>query len=256
MNNETSTNLNIVLGQLEDELRSIKSAQKQADGVVSASNELCTKLERVIAETRQLVEESNIQTREATELLTNEVNRMSTHSEAINKAAADGAEAITKRASDAQASLERISNDIIEKTSDQMTKFTEQETVRLNKGIKEAKVKLDAIAESAKAAASDVKASGDTLIEANETCRSEIKRQNEQTRALLEDAQKHLGDIDMTIASLKKIDIESLVEEVKDLKVVEANNVASLKSRLQTTIGVVGVSIVLCIAILAKLFVG
>ena len=56
MNNESKSNLNVILGQLEDELRVIKSAREQADGVVSANSELSAKLERVVVETRDLIE--------------------------------------------------------------------------------------------------------------------------------------------------------------------------------------------------------
>ena len=60
MSNEGNSNLNMILGQLEDELRAIKSAREQADGIVSANSELSSKLERVVVETRALVEKSNV----------------------------------------------------------------------------------------------------------------------------------------------------------------------------------------------------
>ena len=63
MNNESKSSLNVILAQLEDELRAIKSAREQADGVVSANSELSAKLERVVVETRDLIEKSNDQTR-------------------------------------------------------------------------------------------------------------------------------------------------------------------------------------------------
>lgn len=303
MSNETGSNLNVILGQLEDELRAIKSAREQADGVVSANSELCVRLERVVAEMRGLVEESNNRTRAATESLANEVGRLSEQSEAIKKAAADSADAIAKQASDAQvalegaadsiantlsaeterltsqlrtveessakisaivqkqaadgqATLEKAANDAIGKMSDQISGLADQAISSLSEGIGERRNGLDAVAESTKVAASDIKASGEALLEANEAAKSESKRQNGETRALLEDAQKHLADIDASIATLKEIDVDSLAEEVRELKAIEADNAASLKSKLMTVTVMAGASIVLCIAVLAKLFIG
>ena len=127
---------------------------------------------------------------------------------------------------------------------------------RLSKGIEEARSELGTVAESTKAAASDINASGEALLEANEAAKSENKLQNEETRALLKDAQKHLTDIDANIATLKKIDVDSIAKEVRELKTIEANNAASLKSKLTTVTVMSGASIVLCIAVLMKLFIG
>jgi len=254
MSNEGNSNLNVILGQLEDELRAIKSAREQADGVVSANSELSSKLERVVIETRALVEKSNDQTRAAAESLAGEVERFSEQSEAIKKAAADGAEAIMKQAADAQAVLEQASGDAVGKVSDQISGFAGQAMSELREGISETKSQLDVAAESMKTA--DIKASSDALLKANESSTSENKRQNEETRALLDDAQKHLTEIDASVATLKEIDVNLLAEEIRELKTAESNNMASLKSKLMTVTVMAGVSIVLCIAALAKLFVG
>ena len=126
----------------------------------------------------------------------------------------------------------------------------------MREGISETKSQLDVAAESMKTAASDIKASSDALLKANESSTSENKRQNEETRALLDDAQKHLTEIDASVATLKEIDVNLLAEEIRELKTAESNNMASLKSKLMTVTVMAGVSIVLCIAALAKLFVG
>lgn len=303
MSNVTDSNLNVILGQLEDELRAIKSAREQADGVVSANSELSARLERVVAETRGLVEESNDRTRAATESLANEVDRLSEQSQAIKKAAADSADAITRQASDAQATLkgtadsiastlsaetkrlasqlqtveessaeisaivqkqaadgqaalEQAANDAIGKMSDQMSELADQAISTLSEGIGEARGELCTVAESTKAVVSDIKASGEALLEANEAAKSENLRQNEETRALLEDAQKHLADIDVSIATLKAVDVDALTEEIRGLRTEEADNVTNLKSQLNKLMIVAGSSAVLCLIILIKLFIG
>lgn len=303
MNNESKSNLNVILGQLEDELRAIKSAREQADGVVSANSELSAKLERVVVETRDLIEKSNDQTRTAAESLAGEVDRMSEQTDAIKKAAADGSEAIAKQAadaqamltgtagsvveslsveakritehlqaieesssgiaatiqtqaSDAQAALGRAASDAVERASAQMSGLVEQAMSSLNGGIDKVRGEMDTAAESVRAAATDIGERSDALLEANETFASENKRQNEETRALLDGAQKHLDEIDANIATLKEIDVSTLAEEIGELKSIEADNAASLKSKLTTVTVMSGASIVLCIAILAKLLIG
>lgn len=303
MNNESKSNLNVILGQLEDELRAIKSAREQADGVVSANSELSAKLERVVVETRDLIEKSNDQTRTAAESLAGEVDRMSEQTDAIKKAAADGSEAIAKQAadaqamltgtagsvveslsveakritehlraieesssgiaatiqtqaSDAQAALGQAASDAVERASAQMSGLVEQAMSSLNGGIDKVRGEMDTAAESVRAAATDIGERSDALLEANETFASENKRQNEETRALLDGAQKHLDEIDANIATLKEIDVSTLAEEIGELKSIEADNAASLKSKLTTVTVMSGASIVLCIAILAKLLIG
>lgn len=303
MNNESKSNLNVILGQLEDELRAIKSAREQADGVVSANSELSAKLERVVVETRDLIEKSNDQTRTAAESLAGEVDRMSEQTDAIKKAAADGSEAIAKQAadaqamltgtagsvveslsveakritehlqaieesssgiavtiqtqaSDAQAALGQAASDAVERASAQMSGLVEQAMSSLNGGIDKARGEMDTAAELVRAAAKDIGERSDALLEANETFASENKRQNEETRALLDGAQKHLDEIDANIATLKEIDVSTLAEEIGELKSIEADNAASLKSKLMTVTVMSSASIVLCIAILAKLLIG
>ena len=303
MNNEGNSNLNVILAQLEDELRAIKSAQDQADGVVSANSELSAKLERVVIETRGLIEKSNDQTRAAAEALAGEVGRLSEQTDAIKRAAGEGSEAIVKQAadaqaaltetansaaetlaagakrltehlqameesssgivatmqaqaSDAQAALGQAANDAVEKSSAQMSGLVEQAMSSLNEGIAEARGEISAAAESAKAAAAEIGANSNSLLEANEASASENRRNNEETRALLEGAQRHLDEIDANIATLKEIDVSTLAEEVRELKTIETNNAAMLKSKLMTATAMAGASIVLCIAVLVKLFVG
>lgn len=303
MNNEGNSNLNVILGQLEDELRAIKSARDQADGVVSANSELSAKLERVVIETRGLIEKSNDQTRAAAEALAGEVGRLSEQTDAIKQAAAEGSEAIMKQAADAQAALTetansaaetlsagakrltehlhameesssgiaatmqaqasdaqtalgKAANDAVEESRAQMSGLVEQAMSSLNEGIAEARGEISAAAESAKAAAAEIGANSNALLEANEASASENRRNNEETRALLEGAQRHLDEIDANIATLKEIDVSTLAEEVRDLKTIETNNAAMLKSKLTTATAMAGASIVLCIAVLVKLFVG
>lgn len=303
MSNEGNSNLNVILGQLEDELRAIKSARDQADGVISANSELSSKLERVVIETRGLIEKSNDQTRAAADSLAGEVGRLSEQTDAIKRAAAEGSEAIVKQAadaqaaltetansaaetlaagakrltehlhameesssgivatmqaqaSDAQAALGKAANDAVEQSRAQMSGLVEQAMSSLNEGIAEARGEISAAAESAKAAAAEIGANSNALLEANEASASENRRNNEETRALLEGAQRHLDEIDANIATLKEIDVSTLAEEVRELKTIETNNATMLKSKLMTATAMAGASIVLCIAVLVKLFVG
>lgn len=302
MSNEDNSNLNVILGQLEDELRAIKSAREQADDIVSANSELSSKLERVIVETRKLIKESNAQTLEAVRALSGEVGRISEQTDAIKKAATDSTEAITKQASaaqatldkaassvantlsaetegimdrlrameessrdiasviqkqasDAQASLDQTADKAVSKASSQISKYTEHAISSLNEAIDKAKSEIVTASESLKTATSNVKAGSDALLEANEFAATENKHQNEETRALLNEAQSHLADIDASIATLKGIDIDSLVEEIKGLKTIETNNTTTLKSKLMIVTILASASVVICLATLVKLLV-
>lgn len=303
MCNEGNSNLNVILGQLEDELRAIKSARELADGVVSANSELSTKLERVVVGTKDLIEKTNDQTRAAAEALTDEIDRISEQTDAIKKVASESSEAIMRQsgdaqatltkttssvaetlsveakrltehlqameesssriaaviqaqASDAQAALGQTADDVVERTSIQMSGFIEIAMSRMNEEIDESRASMSASVESVKAAAMEIDSNSNALLEANEASASENKHQNAETRAILEMAQTHLDKIESSIATLKKIDINTLIEEVRALKAIETSNAAFLKSKLITVTAMAGASIVLCIVVLAKLFIG
>lgn len=303
MSNESNSSLNIILGQLEDELRAIKSARDQADSVVSANSELSAKLERVVIETKGLIEKSNDQTRVATESLSGEVSRMSEQAEAIKDTAIAGTEAIKKQAteaqvaleetagtiastlsieverltdhlrvmeesstgiasaiqkqaSDAQSAIERAANNAVGKASSKMSGLAEQAMSKLNDGIANAKDDINTASESAKAAASDIKANSDALLQANNAASSANQRQSEEIKMLLGETRGHLADIDASIATLKEIDVSALEKEIRELKTIEASNTENLKSKLTTVTIIASASVAACLATLVKLLLG
>ena len=303
MSSKTESNLNIILGQLEDELRAIKSARMQTDDVISASSELATTLERVIAETRTLVNDSNNQTRAAADSLTSEVNRLTEQSKRIERLATDGTDAIAKQAADARTSLQdtadsiagslsdeaermtqelqamqeasaqipslvqkqaedaqsalnKATDEAVDALSDQTSRIADETITSIGRNVDKASEQLYAAVKPAEEAAASIQANGKALLEANEIAKTQNKRQNTETRALLEETQKHLAGVDAAIATLKEIDVDSLAKEIRELKTIESNNTATLKSRLTIATVMAGACIVLCIAVLARLIIG
>ena len=255
MSNESNTNLNVVLGQLEDELRQMKTAKDQVDGMISSNSELAANLERLISSTRELMEESGSRTREASEILSKEAGRLSEKSDTIEKAATEGTEAIRKQASEAQIALEQTADSVVEKTSSAVSELAERAIASINTELDKTKVEADEAIASLDKAASDAKEGRDALLEAHESFAGECKRQNTEMKSLLDQAQKHIADIDTRIATLKEIDVEVLAKELRDLKDVEASNAADLKRQLKSIGIMVGACIVVCLIALAKLFI-
>ena len=315
-----SDELNVVLGQLEDELRQIKSAKDQVESALSTNAELSASLERLIASSKELVEESNGQTRSAVDALSKEVTELSELSKAIEQASSDGAEviriqasnaqstleetagsaiakiaseteaskegliatiatlsdqaqrmeqhsqvlekessqtvdAIRKQASDAQSALEAAASSALERSSAEIAGYTEQAVENLNNGLNEARSDIGKAAESLNEAKLGIDDSRDTLLKAHDEAMSNNRQQSSETRALLEEAQRHLVDIDARIATLKDIDIDSLVKELKELKDVEAADTAALKKQLTSITFMVGACIVICLIALVKSFI-
>ena len=320
MGNESNAKLNVVLGALEDELRQIKSAKEQVGIAVSANSELSANLDRLIGSSKELVRESNDQTRNAVEALSKEVaglsarakeiesaascgaetirdqaaiaqaaleetanravgtmaseaeasqdkaaaaidalreqaERMEKRTEAAEAASAETAEAGKHQASDAQAMLEKTAGSAIERVSLKIAEFTKEGITSVGNDLQEAKSDMERAIESLDASTSSVGEARDELVEAHEKALSENQRQSAETRALLEETQRRLIEIDARIETLKDIDIDSLVSELKELKDIEASNTAALKKQLTSVTVMVAACIVICLAALAKLLI-
>ena len=98
MSSEASESLNVVLGQIEDELKYVKSARDQVDSVLAVNGEL-----------RQLVGQCGEELDAATEALAKEAGRLGSCSTTIEQKSAESLEAIRKQTTDAQGALERKS---------------------------------------------------------------------------------------------------------------------------------------------------
>ena len=245
MVNDNSKNLNEILSQLEDELRQVKSAKDQVESMIAADSRLSDNLERFINTADEVSQRSLAQTQETTEMLSKEIDRLSEQSEAIQK-----------RATGVQAAIEQTANSAVDKASSDISELTQRAIADLDGGLEKARSDIESALESLKTATSDAADSHDALLEAHETASTENQRQNAETRALLEEAQKQLAEINTWIATLKEIDVVSLVNELEELKDVEAANAASMKKQLSTVTAMVAVCIVVCLATLAKLFIG
>lgn len=303
MSNDSTARLNEALGQLEDELQHIRSARNQVEGMISSNVDLSASLGRLIDASKELVHESNDQSRDASETLSREANRLAECSKTIEKAAAEGSAAIKEQTSDAQAAIEeaadsavaRIASEsekialssksiesssvaiaetfdkkaqetqaaiehaasqAVEKASSEIAGYTEQAISTLSGSLDEVKGGLGSAVEALESESSEAKKSREALLEAHDDAKKEHERQSSETRALIDEAQKHLVEIDARIASLKDVDIDSLVKELRELKDIEASNTEALKKKLTTVTAIAGACIVVCLAALAKLFIG
>ena len=245
-NDQTRTVADSLAGEID-------RLSEQADAIKQAAADGSETIMKQAADAQALLTET---ASSVTETLSAGVKHLTEHLQAMEESSFGIAATIQAQASGAQVALGQTANDAVEKTSAQMSELVVQAMSSLNKGIAEARGDISTAAESVKAAAESIDANSDALLEVNETSASESKQHNAEAKALLERAQRHLEKIDSNIETLKEIDASTLVEDVKELKTIETNNAALLKSKLMTVTVLAGVSIVVCIVVLAKLFIG
>lgn len=191
----------------------------------------------------------------AVEKISFETTRLADSSKAMERASTETSETIQRQAAGAQATLEQAANSAVDKISFEISGLTERAIKNLNTGLDKAKGEIDFAAESLNTAASDAKRDREALLKAHEAASNESKQQSAETKALLEEARRYLVEIDAKIATLKNIDIDSLIKEFEELKSVEANNTTALKKQLTTVTIMTGACIAICLATLAKLFI-
>lgn len=251
MSNESSEALDTILGQLEDELRSVKSARDQVDEMVSVGENLG----RLVLSSNEFVEKSGIQMRETAAELSTATERLSERSEAIERITAEGVEAISAQASNAQDALGQLAESVSAKASSDMTRLAEQSVAIFNDRVDQA-VKDNGIAgEELRAAATDITRGCDALIEAHASASEEIELRLAENKELLEEARSLLSSIDERVATLEAIDVDGLVTAVAELESMEANNTAMLKKQLASMNIMIGVCIAVGIAILVAVLV-
>ena len=295
MSNSGSESLNVVLGQIEDELNRVRSARDQVESVLDANAAL-----------KELVGLCGEQSKSSADALVAEAGRLAGLSEMIEQAALEGVEAIKRQTSDAREAIAASSDEVAGRVSAEAERLVElakemehssaetseavraqasqaQETLQgvaesaverassalsesaqkamgcLNDGIDEAKRGLDeakrgvdTALESLGESASALDQSRLSLVEAHESASSELMRQSEQTRELLDATQRQLEVIDAKIIDLTSIDIEGLSKEVQKLKEAEESNAAQLRQQVRNLMVMVAVCIAVCLAVLAK----
>lgn len=320
MGNDNGTDINVALGQLEDELGRVKSAREQVDEVLSASARLAELVRQSDDETKAAADalskeaarleecsgmigklsaegveaiqrqasDSQAALREGAEgivqKVASEMEQLSALSETIERSSAEGVEAIQKQVADAGTSIGNAAEAVVERVSSESSVLVKQAMASLSEGLDKAERDVDAAAEFLSAAASSVKESADALREAQEAATNDSKRQNAEVKSLIEEAQRHLSDIDERIATLEGIDIDSLVAELKGLKEneesisvelkkqmvdvsetmeaelrglkkIEEANGTSLKKQMTGIAVMVGICTVVCVAVLVKLMI-
>lgn len=228
--------------------------QATSRSVERASSEISGVASQAIAAFNEGIDTANDNlstSREALDRAASDVNDAST---ALQKLGSETADAVRKQAADAQSAMEKAIGAAVESTSSEISGFARQAIDDIQASLSETTEGIDSAVESLNAAAADAEKERDALLEAQSGFTDEMTRQSAETKALLQQAQELLTEIDAKIATLKEFDIEGLASNLDDLRKIESDNASSLAKQISVLTIMVGVVIIACLAILARMF--
>ena len=219
-----------------------------------ASSELSGLTEQAIADLNATLGSAKTEVGTSVESLGAAVTSVKETANDLRACGAEVVEAIRKQDSDSQAALQQAASTIVENVSSDIATLAKKAVEDIDAILDTTKAETDTATETLKEATSAAISRYDALLDAQEHATFELEKQSLETRKLLESARQLVSEVDGKIATLQSIDVEGLKDEVKSLKDIEADNMATLKKGLTGVYVMVGICIIVCAAILVRMF--
>ena len=235
------TELSKVIGQIEDELRDIKSAKEQAEAVIGSNKVLSDSLQALF-ESASCVEkalENNAQ--QIISEIKNKIEMLNVQAADIESYAQQGVSKISEQSSLAQSKLEEDLGNLAQKLTDIICASTNQSLEAIRNELAGNHVLIHEATKKYTDSTSDAIAKQEGQI-------AEIG----ELVACIKERQYTL---DSKIEELRQLDIVRLLDEISEIHRLESENATATKKLRVVELSAFGVLIVLGIAILIRLHV-
>lgn len=241
MSDNQMTELNKVIGQIEDELRDIKSAKEQAEAIIGSNKALSDSLQALFDSASSVAKtlENNVQ--QIIAEINDKIGMLNIQAADIERYAQQGVSKISEQSSLAQLKLEDDLGDLAQKLTDVISSSANQsleairnESAGYNVLIQEATKKL-------------------TYSTSDAIARQE--GQIAEIGKLVACIKERQYTLDSKIEELRQLDIVRLLDEISEIHRIESENATATKKWRVVELSAFGVLIVLGTAILIRLLV-
>lgn len=241
MNYNKIMEMSKVIGQIEDELREIKSAKEQAEAVIGSNKALSDSLQALFdsANNVQKALENNAQQIIAD--ITNKLEMLNIQVSDIDSYVQQGVSKISEQSALAQSKLEDELGKLVQKLIGTLSTSTNQVLVTVENELAGHRVLVHEVAKKFTDSTSDVIIKQEGQI-------AEIVK-------LVACIQESQYSLDSKIEELRQLDIVGLLDEISEIHKIESENATATKKWRVVEISAFGVCIVLGIAILIRLLV-
>lgn len=241
MNDNQIMEMSKVIGQIEDELRDIKSAKEQAEAVIGSNKVLSDSLQALFDSASILAKVLEDNTRQIITDITNKVEMIHVQASDIESYAQQGVSKINEQSALMQSKLEDELGDLVQQLVGTITTSTNQSLEAVENELSGYRVLVREVAKKFTESSSD----------SIEKMEGQIAAIGKLT-AYIEERQNAL---DSKMKELRKLDIVRLFDEISKIHRIESKNAAASKKWIAIELSAFGVCIILGIAILIRLLV-
>lgn len=241
MSNNQITEMSKVIGQIEDELRDIKSAKEQAEAVIGSNKALSDSLQALFDSSSNVAKALENNAQQIIAEINNKIEMLNIQASDMESYAQQGMSKISEQFATAQSKLEYELGNLAQKLTGTISTSTNKSLEAVGNELAGYRVLVNEAAEKFKESTSDT-----------------IAKQEEQIAEmgkLVSFIQERQNALDSKIEELRQLDIAHLFDEISEIRIIESENATATKKRRVVEISAFGVCIVLGIAILIRLLV-
>lgn len=241
MSNNQITEMSKVIGQIEDELRDIKSAKEQAEAVIGSNKALSDSLQALFDSSSNVAKALENNAQQIIAEINNKIEMLNIQASDMESYAQQGMSKISEQSATAQSKLEYELGNLAQKLTGTISTSTNKSLEAVGNELAGYRVLVNEAAEKFKESTSDT-----------------ITKQEEQIAEmgkLVSFIQERQYALDAKIEELRQLDIARLFDEISEIRRIESENATATKKRRVVEISAFGVCIVLGIAIVIRLLV-
>ena len=241
MSDNQITEMSKVIGQIEDELRDIKSAKEQAEAVIGSNKVLSDSLQALFDSAGNATKALEINTQQIIADIKDKIERLNIQASDIDSYAKFGVSKISEQFALSKSKLEGEFSNLVPKLMDTISIATNQSLESIGKELAGYHVLVHETAKKFSDSTSDIMAKQEGQI-------AEIGK-------VVDCIQERQCTLDSKIEELRQLNIERLLDEISEIRRIESENATAIKKWRVIELSAFGGCIVLGIAILIRLLV-
>jgi hypothetical protein len=241
MSNNQITEMSKVIGQIEDELRGIKSAKEQAEAVIGSNKALSDSLQALFDSASNVVKVLENNAFQIIVDITNKVEMLNIKASDIDSYAQQSVSKISEQSASAQAKLEDELGNLVKQLMDTISASTNQSIGAVGNELTQYRVLVH-----------------DATKKFTDSSSNAITKQEGQIAGigkLVACIQERQNFLETKIDELRQLDTVRLFDEISEIRRIESENLTAAKKWRVIELNAFGICIVLGIAILIRLFV-
>lgn len=225
-----------VIGQIEDELRDIKSAKEQAEAVIGSNKVLSDSLQSLFDSSSNMAKAVESNTQQIIADITNKIEILNTQAADVQSYAQQGVSEIREQSALAQSKLEDELGNLVKKLVDTISISTNQSLDTIKNDLVENRVLVHDAAEVFRESTSDAIA--------------KQEKQITEIGTLIASIQEKENVLELKIEELRQMDVVRLFDEINKIRGAESEKVADIKKWRLVEIGAFAICIMLGVAVL------